>query len=274
MTIDDLKLTFDIHATVVDLVETVAQVTGKPIEFRIDRTSQVPASVKIARFRMPHHLLKIRPDQAFVVSYLIANKCANILRMWRLHTEDRKVVATSDRTLAAAGESIRESMGAGSATLPDNIISMLVTGVINQLSNLPVQVRIERWVASNLPDLRSEQRVYLERDVAETVAGLGADVERLTPPIVFTTSNAMTYAYVRGVGELVGTNWTQRYNNFQSIVRKGKDLYALIGDDDDGSHTSDVKLVDVWGSLLGITSWYVWQDFETMPESYYDDVTN
>jgi hypothetical protein len=245
--------------------------TGKPVEIRIDKEMKAPATVKVARNRMAYHLVKIHPGQAAVAGYLLANKCMNILRMKPLHSEDRVVPASGSRNFDAAEIAINKSLGSAQS-VPQSLVEYMVGGVVSQLNNLPVQLRIERWIRQNLPEIASEQRRFLEQDMAQTVAGVSAEIERVTPPIIFATSNAMTYAYARGIGTLLGTNFVQRYNNHQQIVRQGKKLYEMVDSDDDGMHRGDVFVIDRWAEALGIRDWYSWLDFESVPESYYADV--
>jgi hypothetical protein len=270
MRLQDLVRTFEVVPAVVDLINTVEQQTGKPVDFRIDRSSTAPASVKIARNRMACHLVTLNPAFADTASYLIANKCSNILRVARLHSEDRVVPATTDATLRAATDQLLK-LDPTTTTLSPATLTYLVTGVVNQLANLAVQIRIERWLSTRFPELIDQQRRYLEADVAQTLAGVTPEVERSVPATVFARSNAMTYAFVRAMGALVGANYTQRHNGYPSIVRTGRTLYSLVGNSDDESARSDVQLIDAWAAELSLTEWFIWQDFESMPESYFAD---
>jgi hypothetical protein len=219
---------------------------------------------------MACHLITLDPKHASTAAYLIANKCANIQRVARLHSEDRAVPATTDETIRAAADEIAR-LDPRAASLPPASTAYLVGGLVNQLANLPVQIRIERWVAARFPELAEQQQRYLESDIAQTIAGASPQVERSVPTPVFERSNAMTYAYVRAAGELLGANRTQRYNDHPSIVRRGKALLALVGDADDESALADNRLVAAWAGQLGMERWFVWQDFESMPDSYFAD---
>ena len=63
------------------LVEQLAALSGKPLEFMRDSSLSVLASLQIARNGAPYHLLCYRPsDEA--VDYIVAQQVGFVLRMF------------------------------------------------------------------------------------------------------------------------------------------------------------------------------------------------
>lgn len=270
MRITDLNRAVGILPSVVELVEQVEMETGKPIEIRVDQEMKVPATVKIARERMAYHLIRLHPAQLRTMSYLVANKCANILRMARTEPSERMVpVSTAESMQMVRGIINGQPM---TEQVAPSTVDFWISVIINQLTNLPVQIHIERWVYATYPNLRDQQKDLLEEDIEMILAAATEKEERSKPPVIFNASNAMTYAFVRGVGEIFGTNYSQPYNNFPAVSQQGKRLYELVGTEDEGTTASDVKIVDKWAEDLGVKEWFAWRNFEMMPESYFADV--
>jgi hypothetical protein len=136
-----------------------------------------------------------------------------------------------------------------------------------------VQIRIERWIAKEYPELESKQRRFLvDREVNDSLAVASAEVERMTPRVIFEPSNAMNFAFVRTIGEIVGENYTRSYYNHPAILRIGRELFEVVDQVEDNTYVGDIELISRWASILNISEWFVFRDFEDMPQSYYADV--
>jgi hypothetical protein len=133
-----------------------------------------------------------------------------------------------------------------------------------QVTNQPVDVRIERWIASDYPGLEQEQIEGLEKDARVALQGLTTEVERTTPPTAFRASNAMNYAYLNHIGEITGRDYRRRFRDREEIVELGQRLYEISTEE-----WSDIEVADRWAEVIGIKEWFSWRAFEDMPESYY-----
>ncbi len=271
MTIHELRQSHSIAPDVVDLIGMIASAFGKPIEIRFDESLTVPATVKIARQRMPHHLILIHPGQTHVLSYLIAQKCGSIERLLRIAPDKRKVAVSMSDMIRSAIASLEPEL----ERLPEHLRAKLARfwaeGLVMQASNLPIQVRIDEWLRRIVPSIRQEQHRYLERDIDITLKEVSEKTREMTAPSVFLCSNYMAYAYMRSAGELLGEDYTLPFSQHREIVSQGEELYKIMESAPDGFE-GDVQFVDRWAGQLKIATWFAWNAFEDMPEAYFENV--
>lgn len=270
MKLDELSTKYSILPVVKDIVNQVRDLTGKDIDFRISNKISVYSTTKVARERMNEHVVFFKEDVSDRLSYVIAHECGHILRIMGAKQEDRVVPATNrDTKMRILDEfkdtSIPESM------LP-RMVSVWVDGLITQLTNLPVDVRIERWMQGSFPSLKEEQIKALDIDAQSTLKGLTREVKTHTPKKVYITSNSMAYAYLRSIGPITGKRYDKAFYDEPTALRLGKKLYNILDNEEDQGFTGDLKIINEWAKVLNIDSWFDWIDFESMPESYFKGV--
>ena len=241
------------------------EVSGTEMEFIADENAQYPAMVEMARGDIPRHLFVYHPDKASRLNYYLAYKCANILRVITADPADRFYPAATEETVARAVAVLKKE-NHEAVRVQDETLRIWAAGAVLQLANLPSDIQIERWIHANLTSLRSEQKSHVQEDTAETREGLSPEIERLAPPMVFEASTAMAYAYLRAVGELTGINYTKPFYDHPRVLKRGKDLFAMI--QEDRGLKSDREVITRWAEYLGIADWFEWKSFEEMPREY------
>ena len=138
-----------------------------------------------------------------------------------------------------------------------------------QLTNLPVDVRIEMWLHKNYPSLRKCQIDSLKADASQTIMCVSKKVEKSTIGKVFYLSNAMAYAHLRVTGGITGENYVRKFRDHENIVDAGKSLFKLLEGEDRG-FTHDLETIKAGGDFLNISDWFRWIRFEDMPDSYFE----
>lgn len=269
MNLAELSSSYSLQPVVTEIVRKVKEVSGKDIDFRISNTISVYAVTKIARKRMSQHVIYFRKDVVDRLSYIIAHECGHILRIMEAPEEERVVPATNKATKLKVLEDIKSN--SFSKPLLAKMIGVWVDGIVMQVTNLPVDVRIERWIQKSFPSLKQEQISALEKDAEKTLAGLSKEVEMVTPTKIFAISNSMAYAYLRGIGPIVGKRYDKAFYGRNSILNLGKKLYKFLEEEDRG-YSGDIETINLWAKTLGIDGWFDWISFESMPESYYEDL--
>jgi len=263
----ELSSRFCILPVLSEIIENVREVSRKDIDFRAVTRLPTYASTKIARDRMERHVIYFRENIADRLTYIIAHECGHIIRMMEAPIEKRVVPGTSIRQ---RGETIK-ALDISVEDHPIQLINMWIDGLVLQLTNLPVDIRIERWLNREYPGLSDEQQKGLSIDAGKTLAGLSDEVRRITPPKIFQLSNSMTFAYLRGIGEITGERYDREFYGYRSILSAGKTLYK-IADSERDDFEGDVTIINSWAKILGLDTAFSWIDFEDMPESYFDDV--
>jgi hypothetical protein len=268
--IEEVQVKHGLHPELIRIVHLVEESTGKPIAFQPKNDLQVSALTKIARERMPEHIIRFHPSRTDRLSHLIAHECGHILRMMRAKPEDRLVPVTGPSELAAAQKAISREVNV--LPLPPQMLQRMFTvwvhGLTLQVTNLSVDVYIEKWLHHGFPALQAEQARSLEKEAETSLQALSKQVEQHTPLTVFRASNAMNYAYLREIGPLAGHDYLDGYVRYPPILRMGKALHGMLESEDRGVAT-DQQIINKWAEYLHINTWFTWLPFEAMPESYF-----
>lgn len=251
------------------IVGMVKEISGKDIDFQIHEKLPLDATIKIARSKMPKHILKIKANQVMNINEMIAHECGHVFRMFSVKPPDRKIpCSTSSNSNIATAELDTEE-----CILPDSIKNQMyetwINGLVMQVNNLPADARIEKWIFDSFPGLRQEQEEYLRKLSSTCFSTLTKDVERVTTPKVFRCSMAMVYAFLKSIGVLIGVDFSKHFDAYPEIVEYGKVLYKFLEEPDKG-YLQDIETTNYWAKILGLSDWYSWIDFEDVPESYYE----
>lgn len=267
MNFKQLSSNFHIQPALAEILDRVREISRKDIDFRVAARLATYASTKIARERMESHIIYFREDVVDRLSYIIAHECGHIVRMMEAPASKRVVPGTSIRQRAETLKALELTAD----NYPVQLINMWTDGLVMQLTNLPVDIRIERWLNREYPKLREEQHKGLSIDAEKTLAGLSDEIRRVTPSKIFQISNAMTYAYLRGIGEITREHYGRPFYGYRAILATGRTLYETVDGERDDLE-GDVGIINKWAETLGLDSSFSWIDFEDMPESYFDDV--
>ena len=265
MLLDQLADEYQLNLAVLDIVEQVEQVSGKAIDFRTIPGLRVRAQSSMARQRMAQHVILFNPKERPHLSHILAHECARILRMLATPPEERQVPASMPETLGLARNELRGEAQFLPEELRDEMTDMWIHGLITQVTSQPVDVRIEEWIADNYPGLRQEQRRSLRTETRTVTANMSPDVRRTTAASIFRRANALNYAYLDHIGDILERSFESKFARSLEIVTLGRSLSQVLDDDT----ASDHELVDRCAEAIQVHDWFIWLDFEDMPDSYY-----
>ena len=181
--------------------------------------------------------------------------------------EERKVPASKPETLQIARDEIRGEAQFLPEHLRDEMVDMWIHGLITQVTSQPPDVRIEDGIADNYPGLKEEQRRSLRTETRTITASVSPDVKSTTPTTIFRRSNALNYAYLDHIGDIMGRSFESKFRGKSEIMTLGRSLSRILDDDT----ASDKEIVDRCAEAIQVSDWFVWIDFEDMPASYYID---
>lgn len=269
MNINELSHNYSIIPELHSLIDLVHDVAGKDIDIQIIETLQTDGSTKVARERMPNHIIKIKGNQTARINHLVAHECCHILRIMEANPSDRVVPASNSLTMNLASLELADQAQILPPQIRKKALDFWVSGLIMQLTNLPVDARIEMWLYKNYPALRKQQIKSLKVDASQTLLCLSKKVEKSTIGKVFHLSNAMTYAYLRAISGITEENYVRKFRDHEEIVEAGKSLFSMLDGEDHG-FTQDLETIKAWGEFLKISDWFRWIGFEDMPDSYYE----
>lgn len=268
MTKEDFNRLYPFSSEVYDLIAAIEAESKKSIEIEIDSTLQAPATVKIARDTMPVHRILVNPKFENVLGYLILNKCLNIRRIMSVSSEHRFVPSMTAVTQSKSETQVAQSIGRGRLQSLKRHLPYWVNGVVNQITNIPVQMSIEHWIRENLYSLHSQQSEYLQSEIDDCVAGLSKKVKMVTPSIIYSVGNSINCAWVSSIGSFVEGTDVNIYRSDPEVWRQGQKLTELFRSENRDNHTGDISIINAWSKYLRVSDWYVWHPFEDMPKDY------
>jgi hypothetical protein len=262
--LDHLADEYHLNLAVPTIVEQVEQASGKGIDFRPAPKLQVRARTKMARQKMPQHVILFNPKEQLHLSHLLAHECARILRILETPPEERKIPASKPETLQVARNEIRGEAQFLPDHIRDEMVDLWIHGLITQVTSQPIDVRIEEWIADNHPGMGQEQRRSLRTETRTITANVSPDVKRTSPATIFKRSNAMNYAYLDHIGDIMGRSFESKFRSSPEIVALGETISGILDD----STVSDHHLVNRIAEAVQVRDWFIWLDFEDIPKSY------
>lgn len=253
-----------------EILEKVREYTGKDIEFVENNNLTEYAALKMARKNMPSHLIFYKAEHDEILNHLVAHECGHILRVFGVLEEKRLIPKTDDQIKLNALAEIEPEIQQLSSILPfdklTQIVNLWYNGIIRQVTNLPPDIMIEKWIHDEYPELRPYQSQSIKKQHKEALAGLSPQVMKMTPRKIFDASNIMNYAFFRILGIHFGINYVRPYNN-SPYLSKGKKL-ASITEDYVDNYEGDIEKINEWANFLNLSKWFVWTDFENVPRNY------
>ena len=244
-----------------DILRTVEERTGVPVEVITDATVEGLAQVTMARPGIPAHLVRIR-DPYQPADYLVAYQCGFILRLYDCPPADRFQFADAD---AGKREVWRLVGGEGGIArklrLPDAVArqfgEQLRQGLLTQLRSLPIGMRIDRWIYDTYPELHDQQAEAFQSQNAQNAQSLTNEVKGVTPMRIYTAVVSMNAAFASFIDALQGdTAYGVVYRAATSAKHARTLLDLFDATPPDAIH--DRTLVDAWAETLGIAAWYRW----------------
>jgi len=246
------------------ILETLREVTGRDVRF-----VHKPDLTSLARMRMAggaasDHVLFYRDENNPIINHVIANECVHLIRLFRSPIETRRVAVANERTQARYREEIREdiqrlSLIHGLGTLRE-FIPLWYESVVFQLTRMPPDIMIERWLYRECPGLREIQRNALVEQQGKAVAVLARGIRRMTPGKIYDVSQVMNYAFFKLTEDLLGTRLTEPYERSRYRL-EGDELAAWTAEHYSSDHEGDVTVIDHWARALRLSEWFEWRRF-------------
>jgi hypothetical protein len=217
------------------------------------------------------HLIIYDPKYEAFLDHHVAHECGHIVRFSAASESERCLPVLSKRLGAFAGleDDLAAMMDRG---IPDRAIEEMLPiwlgGTVAQVSNVPADIRIERWLYREFPDLRDAQRRSNLDQVDELHRCLRADVRQLTPRMLWSANNTMNYAFVASLAQLFDRpSLLKPYRAFHEIADSGRALLKIVDGTDDTGLPGDRGLTDAWAERLGVLGWYEWRRLDELPKN-------
>ncbi|MCU7492867.1 MAG: hypothetical protein HF312_18820 [Ignavibacteria bacterium] len=253
-----------------EIIASIEQLTSKKFNFVEKNDLPVLATVKIARRRMPNHIIYFKATEDKIINHLIAHECGHIKRIYETPEYRRVLYASNERTKSEAYKAISESksvlVSRFGEELAENILSNLFDGIIRQVTNQPIDLMIEKWIYEDYPGLRQVQLDSLINQNKQALAGL-AESTKVFPKVIVDASNTLNAAYAEQLSRIVKYKLNREWKKSQYYGRS-KELCLLLDVLKPWSPEDDNSKVIACAENLNIKSWFFTAPFEDIPEDY------
>lgn len=250
-----------------EILWRTSQTTGKRIWIIPDPLLNARALLEIARPEDSWHTLRYKEDLGQFLDHLVAHECGHLLRLWTVPPSERMLWSSPMECRKAASDELGGHLDFLYATrmIKRETLEALLTswwrGLVSQVGNYPIDMKIERWLFETYPSLQQLQADTLKSQLEENYWSLNPEIEAVTPKLVYENTMAMNCAFAHFIAEMMGGQILVRPYP-ERFFEKAAHLLSLFKEESEDNHRGDVRIIKRWAETLGISNWYVWKDWE------------
>lgn len=249
----------DCVRTILSLVE---ERTGRGIEFVERKDLSVSAEFRVAEKSDPVHRILYRERHGEEIDYFVAHQCGYVLRLFGADAGRRFVPVANRRTMMICLFEMDEELHRLSSILGAEKVRQLIRlwyeGVIFQVTRMPPDIMIDKWLYDEYPELRSVQLRALQRQRQAAIMGLSDDMRKITPSKVYYASNVMNYVYFKVLEDHFRLDFVAPYHGTVYLYDGGS-LARATERDYVNNHQGDRSMIDQWAERLRLTGWFEWK---------------
>lgn len=268
-----MNLRNSLHTSVEKILKEVESLTSKGFSFIEKPGLQFLAIVKTARSSTPNHQIIYNPTFSDLINHLIAHECGHIIRIYNTPPDKRFVpFSTPDmktKALQPIENQINSFISSIGYTQGNKLIDLFYHGIIRQVTNLPIDLLIEKWLYNSYPELREIQLKSLINQNQQALQGLNPKSKSLFPEFFYNVSNTMNYAYTDLLSKIVKYKLIREWKS-SSFRSTAQPLYDFINIETEWPPEQDYDIINQWSNHLHLTSFFSWLPFESLPDNYFD----
>ena len=191
-----LKLMNSTQAILAD----VENKSGKKINYVEKNDLSMSAQFRLAGRQSSEHLLLYKPEHNKLINYIIANQCGNILRILDAPEDKRFFPVANKKTMMCFMMDTEDEINRLKAVFGDNIKKMIVMwyqGIVFQLTKMPPDIQIDKWIYDTYHELRPIQLKSIQYHLQNAIQGLSEDLRKIIPFKIYNISNPSLYSTIR-----------------------------------------------------------------------------
>jgi hypothetical protein len=221
----------------------------------------------LAQNEEPYHVLQFLPQYAELLPHFVAHEAMHAIRVYSVPKGQRRIPAILPGHVKRVGLELRDYLfRLVKRGMPEELMSFLFNtwhfGVVRQLANIPVDMRIERFLKASYSGLEVVQRKAKKLELRQSYEALKKRVEALTPPKVYHASNTMNSAYAIYLSWLFNDKRFAEPYKHTRYWKQGYKLAEQIWESEDRGHLGDVETTDEWAELFQLKEWFEWAELE------------
>lgn len=200
------------------------------------------------------HVVRFKPDPTDPPDFYICWQCGFVIRLFETPASDRRQFVLGDDTAERLNAHFRVQ---GLPTPDQRFASFLLQGILTQLRTVPIGFRVDDWLLSEYPEVRSLQVRSVHAQLADNSRALSTDLRGSVAPEIISANTEMNAAFAQyWARSLADESVTLPYRAI-GMGQAGERLIAAY-DQNNAAPFYDTGLVDTWAALLGLAGWYRW----------------
>ncbi|MDQ1277375.1 MAG: hypothetical protein QG555_415 [Thermodesulfobacteriota bacterium] len=250
------------------ILAAVEKSSGKTITYIENPDLSAPFSFNIDGKDNRQLKLIYRPDDDDI-NYAVANQAGHLLRLFAAPREERFVSIANRQTMARFIMETESELERLSALLGRDkvrkMISLWYQGVVFQLTRMPPDIMVNKWLYDDWPELRPCLRQAIAAQQRQAIPSLSPDVRRTTPARIYRAANIMNFVFFKCLEDHLHADFIGPYHGTIFILA-GAPLARITANDHRNDHGGDLIMIDRWASELELNNWYEWQPYVTFRE--------
>ena len=243
------------------LMDMVKEKTEYGVSITVDDKIRTHSGMASATPVQPMHIIKVNPKYEKYGDYLVAVQCAMLLIKWAdpNRIPDFGVVSSREETLIQEFSKMTEDQGVPS-NAANQYTKMIVTGLLQQLNSLPIQMISMDMVTNLCPGLSNQQKESIGNEMREASRSFSKKIQKATPKSIFDRNASMNAAYAIRWSQISGSKSVLLPYRSLGYINKGNKLHEIykgVMDKNDPERYTEV--VDGWAKVLQMEDWYVWK---------------
>ena len=243
------------------LMDMVEKKTGYGVSILVDDKISTHAGMVSATSLTPMHIVKVNPKYEKYGDYLIALQCAMLLIKWGDPNRIPDFVVLNDKakSLLEKFSNLTKKQGVPSEAA-NEYAKMIVTGVLQQLNSIPIQIISMDMITELCPGLQDLQRESVNNEMREASRSFSKRIRKMTPKAIFDQNVSMNAAYAIRWSQISGNKTVLLPYRSLGYINKGNrliDIYAAEVQKSDPDRY--IGIVDGWAMILKMDDWYEWR---------------
>ncbi len=253
------------------LLAEVERLAGEKIAAAKKPELAAPIDFHLGGRGEPRLVFHYRPHPEADVNFLVANQAGHLLRFFSAPAAARFVSVAGRRTMASfimeTESELERLVAVFSRDQVRRMIARWYQGVVFQLTRMPTDIMVHKWLHDHFPELRRLQIEDIAAQRRQALQSLSPDVRRATPARIYRAANIMNFVFFKNLEDHLHGDFTGPYHETIFIL-DGAPLVRIMASRREDNHAGDRAMIDAWAAALALDHWYEWQPYESFSSPY------
>jgi len=253
------------------LLAEVERLAGEKIAVAKKPELAAPIDFHLGGRGEPRLVFDYRPHPEADVNFLVANQAGHLLRFFSAPAAARFVSVAGRRTMASfimeTESELERLVAVFSRDQVRRMIARWYQGVVFQLTRMPTDIMVHKWLHDHFPELRRLQIEDIAAQRRQALQSLSPDVRRATPARIYRAANIMNFVFFKNLEDHLHGDFTGPYHETIFIL-DGAPLVRIMASRREDNHAGDRAMIDAWAAALALDHWYEWQPYESFSSPY------